>query len=49
MNKSALQLMVYDIATLEDELSTSNKFTIIAKPENLSTTNTSGSFLKLIQ
>ena len=46
MNKSALQLMVYDIATLEDELSTSNKFTIIAKPENLSTTNTSGSFFK---
>lgn len=46
MNQNALQLMVYDIATLEDELSTSNKFTIINKPENLSTTNSSEAFFK---
>lgn len=46
VNQNALQLMVYDIATLEDELSTSNKFTIINKPENLSTTNSSEAFFK---
>lgn len=46
MNKSALQLLVYDIASLEDELATSNKFTIIAKPENLTTSNSNEIFFK---
>lgn len=33
MNQSSLQLMVYDIASLEDELSTFESFKIIEKPE----------------
>lgn len=46
MNKSAVQLLVYDIASLEDELASSNKFTIIAKPENLSTSKSNEIFYK---
>lgn len=46
MNKSALQLLVYDIASLEDELATSNKFSIISKPENLIISNSNEIFFK---
>ena len=46
MNKSAVQLLVYDIASLEDELASSNKFTIIAKPENLNTSKSNEIFYK---
>lgn len=44
INKNALQLMVYDVATLEDELATSNKFKIIEKPENLTNAETDYNF-----
>lgn len=46
MNKSAVQLLVYDIASLEDELASSSKFTIIAKPENLNTSKSNEIFYK---
>ncbi|MDN6843024.1 MAG: DUF4011 domain-containing protein, partial [Staphylococcus equorum] len=35
MNKSAVQLMVYDLASLEDELSSYESFKVIEKPEIL--------------
>ncbi|KYH13708.1 DUF4011 domain-containing protein [Staphylococcus kloosii] len=35
MNKKSIQLMVYDIANLEDELASYEKFKIIEKPENI--------------
>ncbi|WP_040762661.1 DUF4011 domain-containing protein [Staphylococcus equorum] len=35
MNKSAIQLMVYDLASLEDELSSYERFKVIEKPEIL--------------
>ncbi|MDT0738563.1 DUF4011 domain-containing protein [Staphylococcus haemolyticus] len=44
VNTNSLQLMIYDLATLEDELASSKNFTIIAKPENLVTSNNDLSF-----
>ncbi len=35
MNKSSIQLMVYDVATLEDELSIHEHFKIIEKPKGI--------------
>lgn len=34
VNKSAIQLMVYDLANLEDELASSKSFKVIEKPDN---------------
>lgn len=43
MNKSSIQLMVYNVATLEDELSSYGNFKIIEKPEILTSQEVSNS------
>lgn len=44
MNKNAFQLMVHDVASLEDELASSKNFDIIEKPEILSNIESDGNF-----
>ena len=44
MNKNALQLMVYDVASLEDELASSKNFDIIEKPEILTDIESNDNF-----